>query len=413
MPSARADHHPTKAGRTPRAAGLSSFLTRVGSAAIGLGLVASLSGCSADSTPTVAAPTAVDAADIAKDLGAALAAADSGRASALAASEAPAVAERLAAMAANVGRLHLRGITVVPAQPPGPDGTVMFTVRWRLPGVDPDPIPSLLTLRLVRGSDGPRILTVGSRGQTPLWLLEPVDVHRSRAVVVIVGGSAVPGVERAPAVAAVRTVRTVLPRWSGRLAVEVPADAESFDAVLGVPRGERAADAAVTTTLGDPATSRSSRVVLNPDVFSTLTPLGRRVVLAHEATHVAVDAAASSAPLWLVEGFADYVALRDVNVPIRSSAADLVGLAERRGPLDRLPGERAFASSGGRLASAYQASWLACLALAERDGERSLVRFYRSVDRGGDVTTVLSRDFGLGQRRLAELVGRRVSAWAR
>lgn len=412
MPSAPADHHPTKAGRTPRAAGLSSFLTRVGSAAAGLALVAPVVGCSADA-PAVATPTAADAAVVAQDLGDALAAADSGRASALAASEAPAVAQRLAAMAANVGRLHLRGITVAPGQPPGPDGLVTFTVAWRLPGIDPDPIPTLLTLRLVRGSDGPRILTVGSRGQTPLWLLGPVDVRRSHAAVVIVEGAAGPGIDRPPAVAAVRTVRAVLPRWSGRLAVEVPADAASFDAVLGVPHGERAADAAVTTTFGDPATSRSSRVVLNPDVFSTLTPLGRRVVLAHEATHVAVDAAASSAPLWLVEGFADYVALRDVDVPIRTSAADLVDLTERRGPLDRLPAARAFASSDGRLASAYQASWLACLTLAERDGERSLVRFYRSVDRGADVTGALSRDFDLDRRRLTELVARQVSTWAR
>ena len=37
--------------------------------------------------------------------------------------------------------------------------------------------------------------------------------------------------------------------------------------------------------------------------------------MSHEAVHVATEAARSTMPLWLLEGFADYVALRDVDLP--------------------------------------------------------------------------------------------------
>ena len=61
-----------------------------------------------------------------------------------------------------------------------------------------------------------------------------------------------------------------------------------------------------------------------------------------EATHVALSAAVSDLPLWLVEGFADYVALRDVEVPVRRSAAELTAWVRRHGALTRLPGAGGF-----------------------------------------------------------------------
>ena len=45
---------------------------------------------------------------------------------------------------------------------------------------------------------------------------------------------------------AVATVRAVLPRWPGRLAIEVPSTVASYEAALGASPGERADDAAVT-----------------------------------------------------------------------------------------------------------------------------------------------------------------------
>ena len=56
---------------------------------------------------------------------------------------------------------------------------------------------------------------------------------------------------------------------------------------------------------------------MNPPVFEPLGPQGAQIVMSHEAAHVATDAAASSMPTWLLEGFADYVALAHVDLPVR------------------------------------------------------------------------------------------------
>ncbi|MCB0908446.1 MAG: hypothetical protein KDB63_15140, partial [Nocardioidaceae bacterium] len=290
-----------------------------------------MTGCSPPQSWGPVRVTAAQAAEIGRALGEALAGGDAQRASAL--GEDPAVRQRLATMALNADRLRLRGVTVTSVAPPGADGAVAATVTWQVPAIDPDPISSTLTLHLVVAGHV-RVAAVETEGQTPLWLqADPVHVRRAGAAMVVLparspglGGDAGRQARRA-----VATVRAVLPRWPGRLAIEVPSTVASYEAALGASPGERADDAAVTTTLGDPSTSRSSRVVINPGVFASLSPLGRRVVLAHEATHVATSAAASPAPLWLVEGFADYVALRDVAVPEWTSAAQLSAQVARRG----------------------------------------------------------------------------------
>ncbi|MFN8191477.1 MAG: hypothetical protein U0R78_13755 [Nocardioidaceae bacterium] len=352
------------------------------------------------------------ATEVVQALGEALSAGDAQRAAALAAD--PAVAERLATMARNAGRLRLRGVTATTTAPPGPDGALTALVTWQVPVIDPDPLSTSLTLRLVTHGDATQVAAVQPQGQTPLWLQAgPVVVRRAGAAMVVLaahnaglGGDITRETRRA-----VATVRAVLPHWSGRLALEVAADTDSYEAVLDASPGERAGDAAVTVTLGDPATSRSSRVVINPAVFSSLRPIGRRVVLAHEATHVATSAAASPAPLWLVEGFADYVALRDVAVPEWVSAAQLLDEVRRHGPPTQLPSDTDFQAAGDRLAAAYEASWLACLTLAEAGGERALVRFYREVDGDDRAGRWLRREFGWRFHTLVSRVARRLSAW--
>lgn len=402
--------HDAQAGRPWRVAGLSFFRARP-AVALAIGLVLVATGCSSPQPRGPVRVTAAQAAEVGRALGEALSGGDSQRAAALA--ENAATAERLATMALNAGRLRLRDVSVVPTAPPGADGAVTATVRWQVPSIDPDPISTTLTLHLVVAGDV-RVAVVETEGQTPLWLqAHPVRVRRTGAALVVLAdaGPGLGGDAARQARGAVTTVRAVLPRWPGRLAIEVPSTAASYEEVLGAAAGERAGDAAVTTTLGDPSTSRSSRVVINPGVFASLSPLGRRVVLAHEATHVATSAAASAAPLWLVEGFADYVALRDVAVPERTSAAQLSAEVARRGPLTRLPRDRDFTTSGDRLAAAYQASWLACLTLAAAGGERALVRFYREVGRDDRPAWWLRRDFGWSSHALASRVGLRVSAW--
>ena len=69
----------------------------------------------------------------------------------------------------------------------------------------------------------------------------------------------------------------------------------------------------------------------------------RQVVISHEATHLATDAPLTSGvPLWLLEGFADYVALHDVDLPITTTAGQIIQQVRTDGAPDHLPGPAEF-----------------------------------------------------------------------
>ena len=69
-----------------------------------------------------------------------------------------------------------------------------------------------------------------------------------------------------------------------------------------------------------------------PGALAALTPVGRRIVLTHEITHLATAAVtADITPRWLVEGFAEYVANLGTGQSVRVAAAEL-RTAVARGP---------------------------------------------------------------------------------
>ncbi|MGP3954892.1 hypothetical protein ACTWPT_02750 [Nonomuraea sp. 3N208] len=147
---------------------------------------------------------------------------------------------------------------------------------------------------------------------------------------------------------------------------------------------ETAGLAGVERVDGLAAVADRGRVIVVPEVFARLNPIGKDVVLAHELTHVV--AGTGNLPVWLYEGFADYVGYRDAGLPVRTAAAEL-GDEVRAGRVpSELPGPAAFAADGRdpvRLARAYQEAWLACRFLADRFGEENLVRFYRDAQAAG------------------------------
>ena len=53
--------------------------------------------------------------------------------------------------------------------------------------------------------------------------------------------------------------------------------------------------------------------------------------MSHEATHVATGAALSTMPTWLLEGFADYVALAHVDLPVSVTASQILGQVRKHG----------------------------------------------------------------------------------
>lgn len=231
----------------------------------------------------------------------------------------------------------------------------------------------------------------GLASDRDLWDLGPVRLFRGRAATLLVdprsqlAGTAARLVREADrAVAAVDRVwrdGDEGTEWPRRPVLLVPADQGDMATLLGhVGGGGLGQIAAVTTGEFQDGLSRGDRVVLNPEAFGTLGATGRRVVLTHEMTHVAVRASTVvTPPAWLSEGFADYVAYRANPVPLSVVAGDVIAQV-RRGRLPReLPDQADFGTDRANLASAYEQSWLACRLIAERYGARTLVRLYRAM----------------------------------
>lgn len=147
---------------------------------------------------------------------------------------------------------------------------------------------------------------------------------------------------------------------------------------------EAARLAGVARLDGLAAVADGGRVIVVPESFATLNPTGRDVVLTHELTHVV--AGTDRLPVWLYEGFADYVGYRDAGLPVVTAAAELAAEVRAGRLPTALPGPAAFAPDGRdpvRLARAYQEAWLACRFLADRFGEGTLVGFYREARAAG------------------------------
>lgn len=148
---------------------------------------------------------------------------------------------------------------------------------------------------------------------------------------------------------------------------------------------EAAALAGAGSTRGLAAMATRDRVIVLPSGYARLTETGRDVVITHELAHVATGATRGGrVPMWLSEGFADYAGYRDAGIAVRTAAAELAAEV-RSGVLPaRLPGPADFAPGAPRLAQAYEEAWLACRFVAERFGEKALVRLY-----GSDVGSTL------------------------
>lgn len=281
-------------------------------------------------------------------------------------------------------------------------GTVR--VRWRLPGTDPaasrTSVP--MTFRQVAGSTRFVTARAASDAAVPLWLLDRVSVARTpRSVVIAVAAPGDGSTARFSRLAdrAVADVRTVLRRWRGRVVVEVPRDQHQLTRVLGARRGAYSAIAAVTTTADDSLSRRAPvHVFVNRRVFDPLGDRGSQIVLSHEATHVAMGAALSPMPVWLLEGFADYVAFAHVDLPVSRTASQVIARVRRSGVPDHLPGQVEFAPDNPGLGASYESAWLACRLIAQRYGERRLVAFYRASDRASATGAAFRQVLGTDQR---------------
>ena len=280
-------------------------------------------------------------------------------------------------------------------------------VSWRVEG-DHGLAEQLLWMTFV--ADGSAVTAAGTtdgppeRSAVPFWLVERLQVIRTAHTTTLAAATA-GGRWPERGEAAARAVRRRLTgglgaRWDGRLVLEVPSTRQAFERVLGVTPGSYAGIAAVAWPAGpDPATA-AIRIVVNPGVTATLDEQGVSVLLVHEAVHVATRSAASAAPTWLVEGFADYVAYDAYPTTATTAAAALLRQVKDRGAPASLPGDDQFAPSAPDLPLAYAQAWLACRLLAEEQSAARLMRFYLVASSGADVAVALQRETGLSTARL-------------
>jgi hypothetical protein len=119
-----------------------------------------------------------------------------------------------------------------------------------------------------------------------------------------------------------------------------------------------------------------NRIVVNTSNINTYDTLNLQVVTTHEMTHVATRTLGSGVPLFMVEGFADYVALRPINQPL-SVTRPALAKEVAQGRFDGvLPSDEAFRTSDG--AVAYDEASSFCLWVATSFGSAKLQQLFRS-----------------------------------
>lgn len=370
-------------------------------------------GCADDTsiTPPSGSPTTTDArvgqAQAAiDDLATALRERDGAGAAATGVGEARPLLEAAATNVATLGlsEVEMRLVDDVAIVEPesakvfGPDawrGTV--EVRYKIDGWDDAATRVETPVVFVPGDGGQKIATVGGAdGRTPLWLTGPVEATKGgRSLVISRAGSG----EKYQAMAqrALADVARVLPDWQGNLVVEVPGSEQALDQALDATQEQYANIAAVTTSVdGSLADGAPVHVFLNPRVFDDLGPRGAQVVMSHESTHVATGGTFADMPTWLLEGFADYVALAHAGIPVKTAASQILARVGRNGPPDGLPTAEELSPTAAGLGATYEEAWLATRFIAREFGEDRLVAFYEAVSDGTPVaeafTTVLGTD---------------------
>lgn len=284
---------------------------------------------------------------------------------------------------------------------PGHRYRAQLTLTYRLSG-DTRDVRRSRTANVVlapnRDTGGLRWLLESERPATEadrdLWDLAPLTVARTgHGVAVALDGtpSQAAGLA-AGADTAARAVDAVWgSSWPRTVLVVLPRDGRQF-AVLAGRSGGTGLDRLAAVTTGPLERDRRSsapagsadRVIVNPQLWNRLSGTGRRVVLAHELTHVATRATTmATPPTWLDEGFASYVGYLGQGVPDTEIAADTLP-AVRAGRLPAaLPAPGDFDPSASTSGAAYAQAWVACDLIAARAGRSGLVAVYRASASGG------------------------------
>jgi hypothetical protein len=268
----------------------------------------------------------------------------------------------------------------------GGTAEAQVTLSYRLRGYDRAPVTASEDLRFRRRNGHWYVSAELPGSSTELWEQGPVTVVRGAHSLVLGTGSADARLHEVAheADAAVPAVSRAWPRsWSQRVVVLVPDSLHDMGELLDSPGSTYQGIAAVTTgEAGSSQQATAERIVVNPRSYAVLSELGRQVVTTHETTHVATRRWTTAAtPLWLSEGFADWVAYRTAGRTAQQVAPELAQAVQAGDVPETLPQDTDFRFDNGAdaLSRAYEGGWLACRMIADRWGEKALTSLYAEV----------------------------------
>jgi len=297
--------------------------------------------------------------------------------------------------------------------------------RYRFIGQDDSPVLTHVYYTFVQTPDGWRI---GGQGEarpygaddTEIWDAGPLRTARSaRTLVVYHPGDQVLAARLLTAAdnAYAQIARSWSLPWERKVVILVPRDQHEAERLVGAKdlSGVAAVSSSSIESVRTGADERvlGNRIIVNTTNIKFYDRLNLQVVATHEMTHVATRKLGGGIPMYLVEGFADYSALRGIDAPLSITRPALTKHV-RQGRFDgTLPADDLFRGSNDA-AVAYDQGSSFCLWVARTYGNAKLQALYRSFAGEGKPTSFeqdarFRRVLGIG----FETAEARWAAWVR
>lgn len=280
----------------------------------------------------------------------------------------------------------------------------------RIRNIDPDPVaapwvPIYAQVSskwlLVGEAKGSKDLPSGVGGQP--WDGGPIVVEQTEKVVGVFAANNRTLARQLVEIAdlALEQVAIVRPgQWVGKVFMTAVRERKVFDAYFGASpeRVDQVAAIAVPHYNDVPdwnsqATYSATRVIFNPDEIDEDTDqLGAD--MSHEFTHAAMAPVTTGwTPTWLVEGFAEYVSYKNVQINAESLKRALEGAAT-----ENLEAGEAFYKEPIN----YITGWLACRMISETYGEAKLIQLYEKFQSTSDEDVVVNQVLGVSRATLVK-----------
>ncbi|EOM78161.1 hypothetical protein DW322_15930 [Rhodococcus rhodnii] len=275
-------------------------------------------------------------------------------------------------------------------------------LRYAIDGIDPRPMTEPAPVLLARRGDRWTVVSDALVGDAPAedetagdgrwrgpWDFGTHGVVRTRDGSLVVGHESDAALTESVAEALPDAIAAVSRMWDGewprRAAVVLTATHDEFAALVGSGHaGANVAAVSVSDSVDREAgVATGQRIVFSPASRERLDARSRAVVLRHEMTHIAARTeTVDGSPLWMLEGYAEYVANRGDRAP--AQIAPELARRVRAGEVpESLPDDAAFTDAGAG-PPAYEVSWSMSAFVADRYGENTLTRLYRALATGPD-----------------------------